>query len=112
MIRMCSAGFLLLLAGCNSAAPPSVSAPAPEAAASRSVTPPDFKLPEGSGCASAVARWRAIQENDRAMGHVNQSVYGQIAGEIAEAERACAAGDDAKAQALVRASRARHGYPG
>jgi hypothetical protein len=101
------AAFLLSLCACNSAAPPPVAEPA-----SRSVTPPGFKLPEGSGCSGAIARYRAIQDNDLAMGHVNQNVYDQIRKEIGEAEGACAAGEDAKAQALVRASKARHGYPG
>ena len=99
-----------LLAACNSSAPPPP--PEPVAPASRSVTPPSFKLPEGAGCTGAIARYRAIQENDLSMGHVNQSVYSQIQSEIAGAEQACAAGDDAKAQSLVRASKARHGYPG
>lgn len=97
-----------LLAACNSSAPPPPVAPA---AASRSVTPPGFRLPEGAGCTGAIARYRAIQDNDLSMGHVNQSVYNQIQSEIADAERACAAGDDAKAQSLVRASKSRHGYP-
>ena len=45
------------------------------------------------------------------MGHVNKSVYAQIQKEIAEAQSACALGDEAKAQSLLRASKARHGYP-
>ncbi|HXY59372.1 MAG TPA: hypothetical protein VEH76_12420 [Methylocystis sp.] len=101
-----------LLAACNSAAPPPPPAlVAPAAPASRSVTPPGFKLPEGAGCTGVIARYRAIQDNDLSMGHVNQSVYSQIQSEIAEAERACAGGDDARAQSLIRASKARHGYP-
>lgn len=98
------------LAGCNSS-----SAPPPASVAqgpgSRSVTPPGFKLPEGAGCSGAIARYRAIQDNDLAMGHVNQSVYDQIQTEMAAAEKACAAGEDAKAQSLIRASKSRHGYP-
>ncbi len=99
-----------LLAGCNSAAPPP--APVAQAPASHSVTPPGFKLPEGAGCSAAIARYRAIQDNDLAMGHVNQGVYNQIQGEIGAAENACAAGRDGEAQALIRTSKARHGYPG
>lgn len=45
------------------------------------------------------------------MGHVNQGVYNQIQQEISEAESACAAGQDARAQSLLHASKARHGYP-
>ena len=87
-----------LAAGCNSAAPP----PPPIAAPA---------IPEGSGCAAAIARYRAVQENDLAMGHVNKSVYAQIQKEIAEAQSACAYGEEAKAQSLLRASKTRHGYP-
>lgn len=103
-------GFAALaLAGCNAASPPPAAA---VAAATSPVTPAGFKLPEGSGCSGDVARWQAIQENDRATGHVSESVYTQIKGEIAQAASACQAGKDAESRALVRASRARHGYPG
>ena len=77
----------------------------------RLVTPPGFALPEGGSCAGEIARYRAIQENDLAMGHVAQSVYNQIKNEIAAAERECAAGHDAQARAMIVASRKRHGYP-
>ena len=87
-----------LAAGCNSPTPP----PPPPLAA---------PLPEGSGCSPSIARYRAVQENDLAMGHVNKSVYAQIQKEIADAQSACVMGDEAKAQSLLRASKARHGYP-
>jgi hypothetical protein len=83
----------------------------PPVPASRNVTPKDFVLPEGSGCAGDIARFRAIQDNDLAMGHVAKSVYNQIRNEIAAAEQVCAAGKDREAQAMVRASKRRHGYP-
>jgi hypothetical protein len=93
------------LAGCNT--------PAPQAAApgAQVVTPADFKLPEGGGCAGDIARYRAIQGNDLAMGNVAQAVYDQIKAEIAGAERACWAGRDAEARSMILASRRRHGYP-
>lgn len=97
------------LAACNSAQTPVVVAPV---AASRSVTPSDFVLPEGSGCAGAIARYRAIMDNDLAMGHVEHGVFVTIQGEIDHAASTCSAGRDAQAIALVRASKARHGYPG
>jgi len=104
------AGFAALaLAGCNAASQPPA---APVAAASSTVTPAGFRLPEGSGCSGDVARWQAIQDNDRAMGHVSETVYNQIRSEIAHAASACQAGKDAESRALVRASKARHGYPG
>jgi hypothetical protein len=97
--------FAGLLSGCNSAAPAS---PGPVAVSA----PPRVKLPEGASCSAAIARYRAIQDNDLSMGHVNQSVYTQIQSEIRAAESACAAGQDGQALALIRASKARHGYPG
>ena len=115
MIRPILASALFLtLAACNTAAPPPP-APAPTpgtyAGLAPGVSPPGFRLPEGSDCSAAVARWKAIQDNDLANGHVGQSVYNQIRGDIDRASAACAAGKDAEAQAIVRASRARHGYP-
>ena len=75
------------------------------------VTPQGFQLPSGGNCSGEIARYRAIQDNDLAMGHVAQSVYNKIQSEIAAAERECAAGHDAQAQAMVVASKKRHGYP-
>ena len=77
--------FASAVAGCNSA--PSPQPVAPQGPGSRSVTPAGFKLPEGSGCSGSIARYRAIMDNDLAMGHVNQGVYSQIQNEIGEAEQ-------------------------
>lgn len=99
----------LLLAGCNTTQPVA-SAPAP-APASIDVTPSNFVMPRGSGCAADIARYRAVQNNDLAMGNVAQSVYNQIKGEIASAEQACSAGRDREAVDMIMASRKRHGYP-
>ncbi len=96
------------LASCNA---PRQSQPAVEPQ-QQSATPSAFQMPEGSGCSGAVSRYKAVIENDLSMGHVNQSVYSQVQGEISEAAAACSAGQDAKAISLVRASKARHGYPG
>ena len=71
---------------------------------------PEFQVAE-SGCSGVIERYRAVQANDLSMGHVNKSVYAQIKREIEEAEKSCAAGQDAKATAMIRASQARHGYP-
>jgi len=93
-----------LLAGCNASGPP----PAPAAPASTSVTPSNFTMPTGSGCAGDIARYRAVVDNDLAMGHVAQSVYNQITKEIAGAQDACSAGKDAQARAMISASQQRH----
>lgn len=81
--------------------PPGPPRPAPSA----------LQLPEGAACAGSISRYSSVIENDLAMGHVDTGVHRQIQGEIAEAAAACAAGQDAKAAALLRASKARHGYP-
>ena len=78
---------------------------------SRIVTPKDFQLPSGGDCGGEIARYRAIQENDLAMGHVAQSVYNQIKNEITAAERECVAGRDAKAKGMILNSKRKHGYP-
>jgi hypothetical protein len=99
----------LSLAACNSSALAfEDAAPAP---GSIDVTPQDFQMPQGEGCAGDIARYRAIQNNDLAMGHVAKSVYNQIKTEIAAAETQCSQGHDAEARAAILASRKRHGYP-
>jgi len=99
----------LLLAACDASAPaPQAAAPAP---ATTDVTPDNFKMPNGEGCAGDVARYRAIMDNDLSMGHVAKSVYKQIENDIAEADSQCAAGHEAQARATIVASRKRHGYP-
>jgi len=106
-------GAALALAGCNASAP-SARAPMADpvvASAPAGVTPASFRMPDGAGCSAEVARWKAIQDNDLATGHVSKSVYDRIAADIAQAAAACAAGRDAEARGLVRASRVRNGYP-
>ncbi len=100
--------FLALLPLIAASAAFAQSEPVPD---SRDVTPPGFQLPGGSGCAAEIARYRAVQDNDLAMGNVAQSVYNRIKGEIAAAERECAAGHDAHAVEMLDASKKRHGYP-
>jgi hypothetical protein len=104
-VLIVSASVLLIAAN---APAQQTSTPAPGSVA---VTPQDFHLPEGGGCAGEIARYRAIQDNDLSMGHVARRVYDQIKVEVAAAERECSAGHDAKARAMVIASKKRHGYP-
>ena len=93
---------------CNAPAPQALNPPAPGSVA---VTPPGFRLPEGSDCSAKIARYRAIQDNDLSMGRVALSVYNQIKGETDAAQSVCAAGRDAEAKAMIAASEKRHGYP-
>jgi hypothetical protein len=113
---MRSAAFglgLLALAGCNTATAPVSSTPPSSSYAGLApgVSPAGFRLPEGKGCTAHIARWKALQDNDLNSGHVGQKVYDQIQADIRQASSACAAGRDAEAQAIVRGSRSRHGYP-
>jgi hypothetical protein len=96
------------LAACNAPAPQASALPAPGSVA---VTPPGFRLPEGTDCSAKIARYRAVQDNDLSMGHVVQSVYNQIKRETDAASTVCAAGRDAEAKSRVAASQRRHGYP-
>ncbi len=102
--------FASLGAGCNSAG-----APAPEAGPGSGPGPAvhaqGMKLPEGANCSASISRYRSVMDNDVSTGNVEAPVYNKIQVEIGEAERACASGQDARAVALIRASRARHGYP-
>ncbi len=108
--RLSGVTLALCLAGCNASPPPPI-AQAPAPTASLRYTPPDFQLPQGAGCSGDVARWQAIQENDRQMGHVTLPVYTQIQSEISQAAAVCQAGRDGEARGLVTASKRRHGYP-
>jgi hypothetical protein len=99
----------LALSACNAnRAPPQIEAALPPAQDVVRVSP----RPMGeTGCAADIARYRSIQANDFATGNVNKDVHAQIETEIAEAERACSAGDQLRAQYLLRESKQRHGYP-
>ncbi|MCG7391650.1 hypothetical protein MHY87_01850 [Microvirga sp. ACRRW] len=102
---LCLTGLVALpLAACNQTTASNT------ASASASATPSGFRMPEGSGCQGEIARYRAVMSNDLAMGHVGQSVYNQVDREMGQAEAACAAGRDAEAQRMIRATKARHGY--
>lgn len=106
-------GSVLVLSACTqTAAPPAVPLAAPvERTSASTVTPSTFRLPEGQGCSGDIARFRAVQDNDLETGHVNQSVYTRIRGEVDQAASLCAAGNDAGARGALSAIKKRHGYP-
>jgi hypothetical protein len=107
--RVFSASLLLALAGCNANRPaPEVAIPQPPAETVVRVTAPGAT---DGGCAAAIDRYRGIVDHDAKTGFVAESVFAQIQGEIAEAQRACDAGDQLRATYLLRASKQRHGYP-
>ena len=102
--------MMSVLSACNAGAPqPRASAPPP--AQRMAYTPSDFQMPAGSGCSGDIARWQAVQDNDKRMGQVNDTVAAEIASEIAAASAACQAGHDGEARAMVANSKRRHGYP-
>jgi hypothetical protein len=114
MKRALLAAFAALcLAGCNASGPAASRAAAASQPAPNSidVAPSNFQMPQGAGCAGAVARYRAVQDDDLAMGQIAQSVYDEVHKETAAAAEACAGGHDAEARAMIAASRKRHGYP-
>lgn len=76
-----------------------------------SITPSNFRLPEGAGCTGDIARFRAIQANDLETGHTTKPVYDQIEAEMKKAEAMCASGNSGGASAHVRATKSRFGYP-
>lgn len=101
---------LLALGACQSSEPPRSVAQAQEPRGV-SITPPGFRLPQGTGCAGDIARFRAIMKNDIETGHTTKAVFDQIEGEMQKADALCASGNAGGASALVRATRARFGYP-
>ncbi|MFI5012236.1 MAG: hypothetical protein ACHQAY_07815 [Hyphomicrobiales bacterium] len=111
--RLASLAFLLALASCQQAA----QAPAPQAAsqppgyATERYTPQGFALPGGEGCQGDVSRFRAVMSNDYQTGNVNLTVYKQITAEIDQADHVCASGSSAQASAMIRATKAKFGYP-
>jgi hypothetical protein len=110
LMRFALVPALLLLAACNqTSAPPPAAVQGQQASL---VTPPGFQLPEGQGCSGEIARFRAVQDNDLATGHVNRTVHERIKGEIDQAAATCAAGNDAGARGQLAAVKRRHGYPG
>jgi len=92
----------LPLAACNQTVPPG--------SASAAVAPAGFRMPEGGGCQGEVSRYRAVMDNDLAMGHVHQSVHVRVTREIELAQAACAAGRDAEAIRMIRTTKSRYGY--
>ncbi len=109
VFRLAVVALPLALAACNQTSK-TEEAPAPASAPSP-VGPAGFKLPEGSGCKGAVEKFRAQMKYDLETGHTTKSVFETVNRDIDAAAGQCAAGQDGAAQAAIRASRSRHGYP-
>jgi hypothetical protein len=103
-----TAGLALALAACNRAGPsPSPAAPS----AAPGVTPSTFAMPQGSGCAADIARFRAVIANDRETGHIGRSVADRALAEAERAASACAAGRAGEAERMLAGTKSRFGYP-
>lgn len=103
-----------LLAACTQTGGPSAPPPTPPqpgSLAAAGVTSPDFRLPEGAGCTGQISRFRAIMRNDLETGHTTQNVFNAVGAELDAASRVCADGRDGEATRMVRATRAKFGYP-
>lgn len=104
----------IALGGCNlggsQATAPPAAAPGPVATAPGGGQPNWPPLPQGAACTDELNRYQSVLKADVGTGNVNQSVYDKIQTELARAADACAAGRDADARNLIRASKERHGY--
>lgn len=98
----------LVLGACT---PTASTRPAPPPGAVAGVTPSTFAMPSGSGCASEIARFRAVLRNDLETGHVGQGVYDRAGTELSRGEAACAAGRDGEGRSILASTKARFGYP-
>jgi hypothetical protein len=63
-----------------------------------------------SGCAGAIAQFRAVIDNDVKIGHLNKSVHNRIAPDLGRVEATCRAGKDAEATRALAALKSRFGY--
>jgi hypothetical protein len=100
-----------ILPACTTTSAQAPTPPAQQELRGVSITPQNFRLPDGQGCTGDIARFRAIMANDIETGHTTQSVFNQIEAEMKRAEGMCAAGQSGAASAHVRATKSRFGYP-
>lgn len=103
--------FALVLPACTTTSAQAPAQPVQQELRGVSITPLNFRLPEGQGCTGDIARFRAIMANDIETGHTTQTVFNQIEAEMKRADGMCAAGQSAAASVHVRATKSRFGYP-
>lgn len=63
-----------------------------------------------SGCAGAIAQFRAVIEADVKIGHLNKSVHSRIVPDLGRVEATCRAGKDAEATRALAGLKSRFGY--
>ncbi|SFK10504.1 hypothetical protein [Methylocapsa palsarum] len=105
-----SVGAALVLCACNATSNGSAPQPVAAAPASTSAKPDWPALPEAAKCTGELNSFQSVLSADVGTGNLNQTVYDQVQTELGKAAQACAAGRDAEAQSLIRATKQRHGY--
>jgi hypothetical protein len=63
-----------------------------------------------SGCAGAIAQFRAVIDNDVKVGHLNKSVHSRIVPDLGRVDATCRAGQDAEAMRALATLKSRFGY--
>jgi hypothetical protein len=64
-----------------------------------------------ASCTDRIAFVHRVIDHDVRIGFVDKKVHDAMGKELDEAAKYCSAGNDAKAQALISSTQARHGYP-
>jgi len=62
-------------------------------------------------CAQRIAFVHRVIDKDVTTGFVDKKIHDAMSADLDKASKACAAGDDAKAQKLISSTQSRHGYP-
>jgi hypothetical protein len=63
-----------------------------------------------TGCAGAIAQFRAVIDNDVKIGHLNKSVHNRIVPDLGRVAETCRAGKDAEAMRALAGLKSRFGY--
>lgn len=95
------------LGGCNQTMPSTPVAIAVPQGPSRPAWP---SLPENAACAKELTHYQTVLDADVSTGNLNRSVYNEIETDLARAASACANGKDGEANAIIHATKIKHGY--
>jgi hypothetical protein len=63
-----------------------------------------------SGCAGAIANFRAVIDSDAQTGNVNKSVYNRMLPEVERISAICHSGRDGEALRALQSLKSRYGY--
>jgi hypothetical protein len=62
-------------------------------------------------CAERIPFVRKVIDYDLKVNFIGKGVYEQMSADLAEAEKACKAGDNGRANQIISATQTKHGYP-